>query len=89
MSFQFTKGQEKRLSKYYEIPLGALNQENTARLMLHPATQYSVLHNDSSRQMTKVGMNVSFYCKIVLKSQGIFKTVASHRRQIKEALECQ
>lgn len=53
------------------------------------STRYSVLHNDSLRQVTKVGMNVSFYCKTVLKSQGVFKTVASHRRQIKEALECQ
>lgn len=78
------------MSKYHEIPLGTLNvQENIARLMLNPATQYLVLHNDSSRQVTKVGMKVSFYCKIVLKSQGVLETVASHRIQIKGALECQ
>lgn len=37
------------------IPLGTLNvQENTAKLTLNPVTQYSELHNDSSREVTKV-----------------------------------
>lgn len=87
----FTKGQQKKcLSKYHEISLGTLNiQENIARWMLNPATHHSVLHNEPSRQVTKVDTKVTFYCKTALKSQGVSKTVASHRRQIKEALKCQ
>lgn len=74
------KGTREVFAKISRIPLGMLNvPENIAKLTLDPATQHSELHNDSSREVTEVGMQVSFYRKTVLKSQGALTTLASHR----------